>query len=219
MRDFDATQFAVSALVIILSITLHEFGHAIAADKLGDDTPRRQGRISLSPAAHLDPIGLVMILLTSFTGFGLGWGKPVQVDFRNFRNVRRDDVIVTIAGPAMNLLLALVFGIFLRIMISTGWVDRMSPLLWQISFLFVLRNLGLMFFNLLPIFPLDGSHIMRRLLPPTQGENFYAWMQQYGPMLLLGLVFMGRTLLSQILTPAVIQTARLIIGFPDGVLG
>lgn len=212
MGNFDATNFAITALVIIFSITLHEFGHAIAADKLGDDTPRRQGRISLSPTAHLDPVGLVMILMTCYFGVGLGWGKPVQVDFRNFRNERRDDVIVTIAGPTMNLLLALVFGLFLRFMISSGYASGMHPLLFQVCWLFVTCNLSLMFFNLLPIFPLDGSHIMRRFLPPQQGEQFYAWMQQFGPMILLGLVFFGGGILSSILSPAIANTTKIILG-------
>ena len=219
MRHFDLTYFALSALVTLLSITLHEFGHAIAADKLGDDTPRREGRITLNPGAHFDPLGLLMILMTSFTGFGLGWGKPVMVNLRNFRNERKADLIVTIMGPAMNLLLALVFGLLLRVLFATGKVYALPDLAYQLFFIFVMRNLGLMFFNLLPIFPLDGSHIMHRLLPPSQGQTYYLWMQQYGPFVLLGLVFMGGSLISQMISPAMMSVAKLIVGFPEGTFG
>src|SRR5579862_4347093 len=99
----DPEAFVVQLVVIVLSIALHEFGHAISADRLGDDTPRRQGRVTLWPDKHFDPIGFIMILVTLNIGRGLGWGKPVMVDFYKLRLPRRDMLLVAVCGPLMNL--------------------------------------------------------------------------------------------------------------------
>ena len=101
--NIDIPLIIVSIVVTVLSISLHEFGHAISADKLGDDTPRREGRITLWPDKHFDPFGFFMIVFTSFGGRGLGWGKPVMVQPRHFRRPRRDMVVVAVCGPVMNL--------------------------------------------------------------------------------------------------------------------
>src|SRR5579871_1098902 len=119
-RNFDARTFVVSLIVIILSITLHEFGHAISADRLGDDTPRRQGRITLWPDKHFDIFGFVFMVFTLLSGHGMGWGKPVQVDFRRLRNPRRDMFIVAAFGPLMNLLIAIVAAVIIRIAVASG---------------------------------------------------------------------------------------------------
>lgn len=208
----DLTIFAITALVLILSITLHEFGHAFAGDRLGDPTPRSQGRVSLMPDRHFDPFGLAMILISTYAGFGLGWGKPVQINLDNLKNVRRDDTIITLAGPVMNLILALISGLTLRFMISSGNIQSLPPLVLMTLFIMFSVNLSLMFFNLLPIFPLDGSHIMRRILPERLGESYYSFMVQYGPMILLLCVFVFRGVLWSVLSPAINATAQLIIG-------
>jgi Zn-dependent protease len=211
MRN-DPRDILITIIVLVLSITLHEFGHAYSADKLGDDTPRRQGRVTLWPDKHFDPIGFIMMCVTAIFGFGIGWGKPVQVDYRNFKNVRRDDIIVTLAGPAMNLLLALVFGLILRFALMSGTGFDRDNLFFEFAFSFLSINLSLMFFNLLPIFPLDGSHVVRRLLPESIGEPFYRFSMQWGPMILLIAVFSGSGILGTIIGPAVNQMARLILG-------
>lgn len=202
----------ITIVVLVLSITLHEFGHAYSADRLGDGTPRQQGRVTLWPDKHFDPLGFIMMVMTAVFGFGIGWGKPVQVDYRNFRNVRRDDIIVTLAGPAMNLLLALIFGLILRVMMASGTRLGMDNLFVAFALRFVYINLSLMFFNLLPIFPLDGSHVVRRLLPESIGEPFYRFSMQWGPMILLILIVSGRGILSSIISPAVITMGSLILG-------
>src|ERR1041385_4814712 len=102
--NFDLTRFILMMAVLIIAITIHEFAHAITADRLGDPTPRRQGRISLLPPDHLDPLGTVMMVLSSLTGCGIGWGKPVQTNPGNFRTPRKDQGIVAIAGPISNVL-------------------------------------------------------------------------------------------------------------------
>src|SRR5437016_5273041 len=101
-------------IVVVASITVHEFAHAITADRLGDDTPRRQGRITLLPTEHFDPLGFVMIVVMAIYGFGLGWGKPVQVNPGSFRHPRRDMILVSAAGPFSNLCIAVVIGLIMR---------------------------------------------------------------------------------------------------------
>jgi|SRR5579871_2771616 len=213
-QQIDWEAFVITVVVLIVSITLHEFGHAISADRLGDDTPRRQGRVTLWPDKHFDPLGFIMILVTSFFGYGIGWGKPVMVDYRNFRNERTADIIVTSCGPLMNLLLAVVFGLILRIALMTGHMFNPDALWVKFAFDFVTINLSLMFFNLLPIFPLDGSHIARRLLAPSIGEPFYRFMVQWGPIILMLAIFSGSRILGTIIGPAVLKMTELIIGLP-----
>ena len=213
-HNFDLEHVIITLVVLVVSISLHEFGHAFSADRLGDDTPRRQGRVTLWPDKHFDMFGFIMIVVTTLFGFGIGWGKPVQVDFRNFKNVRRDDIIVTACGPLMNLLLALFFGMVLRILIATGGIHALNPSITNLFLSFLTINLSLMFFNLLPIYPLDGSHIVRRILSPDLGEPYYRFMQQWGPLILMLLIISGGSILGTIIGPAVSNMTYLILGLP-----
>ncbi len=152
---------------VLIAITFHEFAHAFAADKLGDDTPRMEGRISLNPLAHLDPIGSLMLL---FAGFG--WGKPVRVNPTNYNrtmSMDKADAIVSIAGPAMNFILAIVltliyFAIYkfvgAQVLNSNICSILMTMLMYAISI-----NIGLGVFNLIPLPPLDGSKVIKPFLP------------------------------------------------------
>jgi Zn-dependent protease len=214
MSGFDLQSFLIGLIVIIISISLHEFGHAISADRLGDDTPRRQGRVTLWPDKHFDPVGFIMIIFTLLAGFGLGWGKPVMVNPGNFRHPRRDMVIVAAFGPLMNLLLALFFGLILRFAYATGHTDWLGQTSGAFVFQFLLTNLGLMFFNLIPVHPLDGSKILSGLLPLDQAIRYDRFVGQYGPLVLIVLAFSGGRIIGQVISPAVIHTARLIIGAP-----
>ena len=154
---------------VIIAITFHEFAHAFVADKLGDDTPRRQGRLSLNPFAHLDPIGSIMLI---FAGFG--WGKPVEIDSRNFnRNIK-----MPVAEAMMNFILAIIFAVIYAII----WKFAPTFMVNQIGFIIMLMiqsciaiNLGLGIFNLIPLPPLDGSKIVMGFLP----YNAKNWIQQY----------------------------------------
>lgn len=160
---------------VLIAITFHEFAHAFAADKLGDDTPRRQGRLSLNPFDHLDPIGSIMLL---FAGFG--WGKPVEIDSRNFnRDISLDkaNAIVSIAGPLMNFVLAIVFALiygainkFMNVQIATSQTLQiiMTIIIYTISI-----NVGLGVFNLIPLPPLDGSKVIKPFLP----NNAKIWFE------------------------------------------
>src|SRR4051812_20105175 len=112
--DFDLQRFVIRMAVVVIAITIHEFAHAITADRLGDPTPRRQGRLTLFPTDHLDPIGTIMMVVSALSGYGFGWGKPVQTNPLNFRKPIRDGAIVAIAGPISNILQALVFAVIIH---------------------------------------------------------------------------------------------------------
>ena len=151
---------------VLIAITFHEFAHAKVADMLGDDTPRREGRISLNPLAHIDPIGFIMLL---FAGFG--WGKPVNVNPRNYNrdiSMEKADAIVSIAGPAMNMILAIVFtAIYFIIYKIAGKIVLTNTVLLIIMVMIkytITINIGLGIFNLIPLPPLDGSKVIKPFL-------------------------------------------------------
>ena len=129
---------------LILAVTIHEFAHALVADRLGDPTPRAAGRLTLNPLSHLDPLGTIMIFIARF-----GWGKPVPIDPYNFSSPRRDEILVALAGPASNIFFGIVLGIFYQI---TGIYHPVIQII-------AVTNFYLAFFNLLPLPPLDGSKI------------------------------------------------------------
>lgn len=214
--EFSLEYFLITLIVIICSISLHEFGHAISADRLGDPGPRRDGRVTLWPDRHFDPIGFLMILLTTYFGFGIGWGKPVLVNPDRFRHPRRDLLIVAAFGPLMNLLLALAAGGLLRMGLLTQ-----SPLIladdsyvFKFAFAFLTINLSLMFFNLLPLHPLDGGKILSSLLPERTAEQYDRVMWQWGPLILMIAVMSGSGILGTLIGPAVRRSAALILGLP-----
>jgi Zn-dependent protease len=203
--------FVVALIVIVVSISLHEFGHAISADRLGDDTPRRQGRVTLWPDKHFDPIGFIFILVTLNLGRGIGWGKPVMVDFYRLRHPRRDMFLVAACGPLMNLILATVAGLILRISYTSGHTQWLiSDTSWDGSsiagnfvFEFLSINLALMFFNLIPVHPLDGSKILSSLLPTHQAVQYERMLAQYGPMILMAICWLAPDAIWTIIGPPV----------------
>lgn len=166
--------FFILIIGLVISVTVHEFAHAFAADKLGDPTPRSQGRVTLNPLAHLDPLGSILLLVTGF-----GWGRPVIFDPYNLRDLRRDVLIIAAAGPASNLLLATTIALLSPIL-------PISPLIW--SFMISI-NITLAAFNLLPIHPLDGGKIFSSLLPRNLAYEYDEIFERYGFIILLLLVF------------------------------
>ncbi len=219
--QFDARNFLVGLIVILLSITLHEFGHAFSADRLGDPTPRSQGRVTLWPDKHLDPLGTIMIIFTLLSGFGIGWGKPVMYNPRYFKSYRWGTFITKICGPLMNLLIALVVGLFLRISLATGHVNWMYErtgdgfsLYGLFAIEFLVTNLALMFFNLIPIHPLDGQKILSSLMPMEMGQRFDIFMEQYGMIFLIIVAVSGGRIIGPLLTPAISHAVQLIVGSP-----
>ena len=159
-----ATVFTLPA--VLVAITFHEFAHAYAATKLGDDTPMMQGRLNLNPISHIDPIGFVLLL---FAGFG--WGKPVQINPRNFNrkySMSAGEAIVSVAGPAMNFILAIVFSIVYGVLYKFAYsflLTQAGGILLTVLTYMIITNLGLGIFNLIPLPPLDGSKILMNFLP------------------------------------------------------
>lgn len=187
-----------SFLVLIVSIIVHEFCHALAADRLGDPTPRSYGRLTLNPIAHLDPIGTVLLpLLSALTGIPtIGWAKPVPIDPYNFKNPKKDEILVAIAGPIGNILLAIISSIIFKIFGSQN----------ILLYLLILINVSLAIFNLIPIPPLDGSKIFLNLLPVEKSIQWQEIFDRYGFILLIILVFLpigGSSLFQIILSPIV----------------
>jgi len=174
----------------IAFVALHEFAHAWMADRCGDDTPRLQGRLTLDPIAHIDPIGtlllpLVLVFVGAASGHVLvfGWGKPVQVNLNNFGVRRRDDILVSVAGPVMNLIIAVVMLGLWRLGEAAG-VPFCNNESFFNSFLKLTHlSMLLFFFNLLPVPPLDGAHILRNLIGIS--DEVYAQISQYSFMLFI----------------------------------
>ncbi len=192
---------------IIIGLSFHEFAHAFVAYKLGDQTPKAQGRVTINPGAHIDPIGLVAL---AFIGFG--WGKPVQVNPRAFKNPRRDEALVSIAGVTMNLILAIVFtGIFaLYINLAGAYIfTTMGEIIYTILLYVIQINVVLMVFNLLPIPPLDGYNLIGEIFN-LKRKGWYWQIYNYGTFILLAAILLGLT--SRILVPIVNSIMNFLLG-------
>lgn len=181
-----------------MSVVLHELSHGYAAVALGDPTPRIQGRLTLNPLKHLDPVGSVLVpIITSLFGFTFGWAKPVQWNPYNLKNPRSGEVIIAAAGPACNLLIAIVFGLLIRLSELPNFVSFSASFI-QISSYVVLINIVLALFNLVPLPPLDGSHILFSLLPPRLA-NIRMIIERYSIFFLLIALFVIWPLVSPLI--------------------
>lgn len=167
-------------IALVLAVDIHEFSHALLADKLGDPTPRLNGRMTLNPIAHLDPIGSLALLL-----FHIGWGKPVPIDAFNLQNPRRDAAIISIAGPASNLALATILSIIIRFSPQLA----IPQLLITFFATLIIICVGLGIFNLIPVPPLDGSKILFAFFPPQEAAAWEEALNQYGLIILIFLLF------------------------------
>lgn len=189
---------------IILGLSLHEFAHAWMSDRLGDPTPRRQGRLTVNPLAHIDPIGFVALLLVGF-----GWGKPVMIDSGYYKNRRRDEFLVAIAGVTMNLIVAVILSFpakaLLNMYYSTG--SALVENIFYIVYYAVSINICLMVFNLIPCPPLDGWNIVTQLFRLDRYRWWYK-VYQYGQWILIMLIISNVTDL--ILMPAVTYMMQLL---------
>lgn len=168
-------QVIVTIGALLLAISIHEFSHAWVANYYGDSTPKRMGRLTLNPLAHLDLLGTIFLLIAGF-----GWGKPVIVNPRNFQNPKLDNLTVSLAGPMSNLILATILGLILRFI-------GLPPIAVTILAIIIFFNLVLMIFNLIPIPPLDGS----KILAIFTSEETYLVLQQIGIPLLFALVILS----------------------------
>ena len=195
----DPRSFLYRIPAILIGLTFHEWAHAFAADKLGDPTAKNMGRMTLNPIAHIDPIGLASLLL-----LGFGWAKPVPVNARNFKNFRRDDIIVSLAGITANLLIALITTLVLYPLVyltRLGGNDAFTQIMLNIIGI----DLSLAVFNLIPLYPLDGSHVAESLLFRYIPKVFF-FLRKYGYYILLALMLTG------VLTPVLSAVANWLFG-------
>lgn len=190
---------------IILGLSMHEFAHAWMSNKLGDPTPKRQGRLTINPLAHIDWVGFAALLLVGF-----GWGRPVEIDPRYYKHTRRDEFLVAIAGVTMNLILAVLLSFPTRALESAYYTTGGSVLIENLYYIFmyaVMINLVLMIFNLIPCPPLDGWNIITQIFKLDRHEWWYK-VYQYGTWILLALIVLNVT--DMIITPAVSSLMRLL---------
>ena len=176
--------------ILLISLSFHEFLHGYASYKLGDPTPKVSGRLTLNPLAHLDPIGSLVLLVTR----RFGWAKPVPINPRYYDNPRRGMMIVGMAGPGANIILALVFSAVIKLIINYSlgsYASNFTNLLLQFLLMAILINLSLAFFNLIPVPPLDGSKILRGFLPRKYDQYFNKLEGPGGMVVLIILLYTG----------------------------
>lgn len=187
----DPTQIVIFITALLVAITVHEFSHALVADRLGDPTPRLQGRLTLNPLSHLDPIGTLLLFLVGF-----GWGKPVQFDPYNLKNPQKDAALISFAGPVSNLAAAAIASLALR-----TFPDG------ELLLATIIRlNVLLAVFNLVPVHPLDGGKVLSGLLEPNQARVFDAFTTRYGIFILILLllpIFGGVPILFAFISPII----------------
>lgn len=210
----NAIQFIFSIVILIFSVVIHEVSHGYAALALGDETAKHAGRLTLNPIKHLDPFGSLILPTLSYLlgGFIFGWAKPVPYNPYNLRDQKKGPAYVALAGPVSNLVLAMFFGILIRILVplSTQASGLFLANFITIASTIVLLNLILAVFNLVPVPPLDGSKILFAFLPYRWIEVQH-FLERYGFMILLIFIFF----LSQWILPIVVYSFRLITGiFP-----
>ncbi|MCB1772865.1 MAG: site-2 protease family protein [Gammaproteobacteria bacterium] len=210
---------AIWSLPLIFAVTVHEAAHGWVADRLGDATARRLGRITFNPLPHIDPVGtiLVPVLMLSFTGFLIGWAKPVPVVASRLHSPKRDMAIVAAAGPAVNLLMALAWSLVLLLahsLVHSVHVVAIPLLLMSVAGVFI--NLVLMAINLLPILPLDGGRIVSGLLPDGSINRLYSRLEPYGIFILIALLITG--VVGMVIWPIISVSVAVLPG-SDLVLG
>jgi len=214
MDDFTLVQkIIIYSIPVIFAITVHEVAHGWVASKLGDQTARLMGRLTLNPLKHIDPVGtiIVPIVMLMFTPFLLGWAKPVPVDWRNLRRPRRDMAWVAVAGPAANLLMLLFWILFAKLVLLSGPGNSESAMPFiAMALAGIFINIILMVLNLIPVPPLDGSRIVSSLLPPRTAI-LYNRLEPYGLIIVLILLVTG--VLGDLFMPVVFSMQRTVESF------
>ena len=202
---FDISTWIIKIPVLLFAITVHEYAHGRAALFFGDPTAKMQGRLTLNPLPHIDPFGALCLFL-----FNFGWAKPVPVDTRYFKNPRRDIVFMSLAGPAANLMLAALSGMALRLFPFQSEAYQLT------LFFLLIMNIGLGLFNLIPLPPLDGSHILENMLP-LKAAIRYREIGRYGPFILIGIIMLDNFANTGILSRMLIGPMRFLAGLFSGI--
>jgi Zn-dependent protease len=183
------------AIFLLIAFPIHEFAHAYVAYLRGDATAKLMGRMTLNPVVHFDPVGGLMIVITMFLGgFLFGWAKPTPVNTMNLRNRKNDEVLVAIAGPGANLVMAILGAIAIRVVVAFG--IQLPQLAEAVLDNFVVFNVALTIFNLIPVPPLDGSTLLFRFLSPETAWKLRPILSQYGLFIVLAIVLLGGQLLA-----------------------
>ncbi|MDR1619859.1 MAG: site-2 protease family protein [Clostridiales bacterium] len=204
-RGLNLLNMLYSLPAIIVALSFHECAHAYVAYRCGDPTARNLGRMTLNPFKHLDPMGFICLLF-----FGFGWARPVPVNPRNFRNLRRDDTLVSLAGITANLILAILSMLATYIYAA---LNGNNMVIANVLFYLVIINISLMIFNLIPVPPLDGSHVLENLLIKKVGPRPFLFMQRYSTFFLIGILGLARY------TGVLSQLVYWIVSGLDAVLG
>ena len=194
--------FLIWAISLVVALTIHEYAHAKVADTLGDPTPRANGRVTLDPRAHLDPLGTILILVAGF-----GWGRPVEFDPYNLRNPKRDTALIALAGPTSNIILAIILSILANLLGADNLITSIIPLM-------IMMNISLAIFNLVPVFPLDGEKILHGILPTELALEYSRAMHQYGTLILIMLLLPiagGTSPISALISPAISFVSSLLL--------
>ncbi len=198
MFDFNLLQIVAGLPGLIIAMVVHEYAHARVAVAMGDFTPRLMGRLTFNPVAHIDPIGLLMLFLVHF-----GWAKPVTINPNNFRNPRRDDILVSLAGPGANLLAAFLALLIMALCLKFGY--QMSTGMRTVFSLIMIYNINFAIFNMIPIPPLDGSHVLKQLLPYDMAMKLQD-LERYSIFILIAIM------MTPILGGILIPMQQLILG-------
>jgi Zn-dependent protease len=200
---------AVAAIPVLFAITIHEVAHGWVARRFGDRTAEMLGRLTLNPIKHIDPLGTVIVpaLALMTTGFLFGWAKPVPVSIRNLRNPRRDMMLVAAAGPGSNILMALFWAFFTKLITLSGLEGLTLQFFLTMGQIGVFINVILAVFNMLPIPPLDGGRVLSGLLPPRMSTRLDA-LEPYGLILVLAFIFFAWSYLR----PVISAVTNMVLG-------